>query len=111
MTEKPHESLKLEEMLAILNISYATLRRYQAAYLRADNYRGVEARKKKRGRPKGAKLRWNPEHVSYLANAINGILSETEAADLWDIRKAARRNHVRLAPIVGKLSGRKKESA
>lgn len=58
-----------------------------ADFWRADNHQETVYEPGKRGRKNRPDPRYHPEHVEYMLAAINGLMTETEARDLWNLRK------------------------
>ena len=109
MSALKRESYFLNEVRDILNIdpnSYWERTRGEFAELwLADNHEKPVYEPGRRGRKKRPVPRFDPEHIEFMKMAINGLMPEAEARDLWIIRKKAIPNEVRartLAPLMAK---------
>ena len=58
-----------------------------AEFWRADNHTETVYEPGRPGRKKRPDPRFAPEHVEYMVAVINGIFTEPEARDLWNLRK------------------------
>lgn len=102
------ESYCLDEVRVILNItpqSYWERTRGEYAELwLADNHEKPLYEPGRRGRKKRPLPRFDPEHIDFLKAAINGIMSEADARDLWNIRKKAISNELRARALASLMT-------
>lgn len=92
------QSYSLKEVLGICrldqhvfwNLSHGEF----ADFWRADNHRETIHEPGKPGRKKRPDPRFHPEHVEYMVVVINGIMTNAEARDLWNLRKGMIRSEL-----------------
>lgn len=97
-------SYSLKEMLSICRLSSTShFEKTQDAkfggFWKADND-GV----------KGARPRFHFEHVEYMVAVINGLMTEAEAIDLWNLRKGMIRDEL-TSRAISLTTRRKKKDA
>ena len=104
--EVEQKSFFRNEVMAILHIDSTTFKEKQHPFWKADNIDAEVSPSEPKPRP-----RWDKEHLDYMVLVVNGLISEAEAADLWNMQKAARCNEARSKPMAGKLTGKKRKLA
>lgn len=105
------QSYSLKEMLTICrldshafwNLSHGDF----SDFWRADNHKETVYEPGKRGRKNRPDPRFHYEHVEYMVAVINGLMTEPEALDLWNLRKGMIRDEL-TARALSLATGRRK---
>lgn len=102
------ESYFLDEVRDILNInrqSYWERTQGEFAELwHADNHEKPVHDPGRRGRKKRPAPRFDPEHIEFMKMALNGLMPEAEARDLWSLRKKQIPNELRAKTLASLMT-------
>lgn len=109
------ESYFLKEVLEICRIDSSVYHNKLCRgefrdFWRADNHKETIYEPGRRGRKRRPEPRFHPEHVEYMLQVVNGLMSERDALDWWTRRKSTIPSQLTaraLAPIEQRKRGKK----
>lgn len=104
-------SFSLKEACEICRISPTVYkdkaRGASADFWKADNHKESTFEPGKKGRKRRPCPRFHHEHVEYMAAVVNGLLTEKEAADLWNTRRNNIRNELNARALAPSITPRR----